>query len=232
MHLFYTPDIDSTTYTLSEEESKHCIRVLRLKESDHVYLVDGKGGFYETVIIEDHPKRCKVLVLDVKQDYGKRKSYVHLAIAPTKSTERIEWLLEKATEIGIDEVTPLLCERSERRELKTERLNKVVESAMKQSIKAYHPRINEMTSFLDFVQKEQDALKLIAHCVDSDKRSFAESVAGKPARYLVLIGPEGDFSEKEIDLALKNGFSPISLGESRLRTETAALVATVMCNML
>ena len=231
MHIFYTPDINSDTYLLSEEESKHCIKVLRLQKGSLLFLVDGKGGFYEAIVEDPQPKRTKLKILRNQQNYGQRNHNLHIAIAPTKSIERIEWFLEKATEIGIDEITPIICDRSERKEVKIERLNKVITSAVKQSIKAYHPILNEPIRFNDFILKSQSSQKFIAHCVDSKKGSLKEHIKLN-SDYLVLIGPEGDFSPQEISLAIDHGFVPVSFGESRLRTETAALEACFEINFL
>lgn len=232
MHIFYTPDIESEKYTLSEEESKHCIRVLRLGVGSRLNLVDGKGGFYEAVVEDPHPKKTVLKILSQERNYGKRNHYLHIAVAPTKNIERIEWLLEKATEIGIDEITPLICDRSERRELKTERLTKVIVSAAKQSIKAYFPKLNEPVRFTDFVSgNKSSAQKFIAHCIPSQKKSIKDEIILN-SDYLILIGPEGDFSSAEVELALKNKYIPVSLGDSRLRTETAALEACFEINFL
>jgi 16S rRNA (uracil1498-N3)-methyltransferase len=226
MHLFYTPNIQSTTYVLSEEESKHCIKALRMKEQDLVYLVDGRGGFYETRIVDAHPKRTLVEVLDVKLNYGARNYKLHLAISPLKNVDRFEWFLEKATEIGIDEITPILTQRTEKKNLNIDRCNKIIESAMKQSIKAYHPIINDLIDYSTFISKEHtESNKLIAHCMDSAKTELNKFVSSEMPSYLILIGPEGDFSSTELELALEKGFTPIGLGPSRLRTETAAILA-------
>jgi 16S rRNA (uracil1498-N3)-methyltransferase len=230
MHLFYTPEINSALYTLSEEESKHCIKVLRLQKHDVIYLVDGKGGFFKTRIIDEHPKRCTVEVVESTREYGKRNHYLHIAVAPTKNMERLEWFLEKATEIGIDEITPVICQRSERKEVKTERLNKIIESAMKQSIKAYHPQLNEAILLKEFLKKEHSGDKYMAHCIEERTRASLQVSGSK--QYLILIGPEGDFSPEEVELAMKSGYIPITLGESRLRTETAALQACFEVNYL
>ncbi len=231
MHIFYTPDIESEKYTLSEEESKHCTRVLRLDVGSKLNLVDGKGGFYEAVVEDPHPKRTVLKILSQQRNYGKRNFYLHIAVAPTKNIERIEWFLEKATEIGIDEITPLICDRSERRDIKAERLNKVIVSAAKQSIKAYFPKLNEPIRFTDFVSGNTSTQKFIAHCIPSQKKSIKEEIRLK-SDYLILIGPEGDFSSTEVDLARENKFIPVSLGDSRLRTETAALEACFEINFL
>lgn len=231
MHIFYTPDITSKTYILSEEESKHCIKVLRLQKGSAVHLVDGRGGFYEAIIEDPHPKRTSLIILKAQEKFGMRSHYLHLAVAPTKNIERFEWFLEKATEIGIDEITPIICERSERKELKTDRLNKVITSAVKQSIKAYHPKLNEPVAFKDFIVKASSSHKYIAHCINSEKFTLKEKIELN-SDYLVIIGPEGDFSQSEVNVAMAAGFLPVNLGTSRLRTETAALEACFEINFL
>ncbi len=224
MHLFYTPDIKGEEYTLNEEESKHCLRVLRLEVGDTIYLVDGRGGFYTAQIARATAKLCTVKVVVQQQNYGKRNYRLHIAMAPTKSIDRYEWFLEKATEMGIDEITPLECEHSERRTVKQDRQEKVVESAMKQSLKAYHPIVNELQPFNRFVQTVQAGKKFIAHCNEGSK-PILKSLIQAGDDVLVLIGPEGDFFPQEVGLAKQHGFVEVSLGESRLRTETAGLVA-------
>ncbi len=233
MHLFYTPDIDAShpLYFLSEEESKHCARVLRLQAGDAVQLIDGRGGFYQANIQEAHPKRTILKISSVQTAYGQRNHYLHVAIAPTKNIERFEWFLEKATEIGIDEITPIICQRSERREVKTDRAAKIITSAVKQSLKAYHPVLNQPLPFNKFVQGQHNAQKFIAHCADGSKSDLSAEVK-KHGRYVILIGPEGDFTPAEVDLALQSDFKAITLGESRLRTETAALASCFEINFL
>lgn len=231
MHIFYTPDISGKTYTLSEVESKHCIRVLRLEKGNEITLVDGRGGFYTTEIADPNPKKCTVKIIQSELNFGLRNFQVHVAIAPTKNIERIEWFLEKATEIGINRVTPLLCRYSERKEIKSERLEKVMVSAMKQSLKAYLPRLDELTKFNEFIRQPFEGQKFIAHC-EEQQRDLLKNLVVPNQNYLILIGPEGDFSPEEIDLALKAGFKPVSLGESRLRTETAGVVACHTFNLL
>lgn len=231
MHIFYTPDINSSSLILSEEESKHCIKVLRLDTGSLLHLVDGRGGFYDALIEDSHPKRTKLKIVKKIDDFGKRNHYLHIALAPTKNIERVEWFLEKATEIGIDEITPIICDRSERKEVKIDRLNKVITSAVKQSIKAFHPQLNEPIRFSDFVAKSKNDQKFIAHCMEDAKVTIKDKL--KPGgNYLVMIGPEGDFSPLELQTALNNDFIPISLGDSRLRTETAALEACFEINFL
>lgn len=231
MHIFYTPDLIAEVYTLSEEESKHAVRVLRLQAGDEVVLVDGKGGYYQARILEANPKRTHLQIFQKQQEFGKRNHYLHIAVAPTKNIERLEWFLEKATELGIDEITPLICERSERKEVKTERLNKIISSAVKQSIKAYHPVLNAPIGFKKFVALPFEGQKFIAHCMEGEKSSIKDLIKAR-SKYLVLIGPEGDFTPAELALAETHSILPISLGESRLRTETAALAACFEINFL
>lgn len=233
MQLFYTPDIDPSLsqYFLSEEESKHAVRVLRLAIGDEVTLIDGKGGLYKAEIKDAHPKRTILQINAVTTGFNKRNHYLHIAIAPTKNLDRVEWFLEKATEIGIDEITLIISQRSERKEAKAERLNKIITSAIKQSIKAYHPVLNGPVALSQFLKQPFAGQKFIAHCDEGEKISLAQSIE-KQNRYLILIGPEGDFTPAEVDAALQNGYKAITLGESRLRTETAALEACFEVNFL
>ncbi|MBQ0113590.1 MAG: 16S rRNA (uracil(1498)-N(3))-methyltransferase [Bacteroidales bacterium] len=223
MQLFYVPDCEKgDIVTLDKEESTHIVRVLRMKEMEEISLTDGKGNFFFADIVDANPNRCSVQIKKTIEEYGKRDFYIHLAIAPTKNINRIEWLLEKATEIGIDEITPLICEHSERKDVKNERLDKILVSAMKQSLKAYKPILNPMTKISQLISNAKEENKLICYC-QGDDRQYIKDVCPKKSSYLILIGPEGDFSQKEVDLALANNFKTISLGEQRLRTETAAL---------
>jgi len=231
MHIFYTPDISGKSYTLDETESKHCTRVLRLIKGDLITLVDGHGGFYTAEINDPNPKRCLVNVIKSEQQFGLQGFQVNIAIAPTKNMERIEWFLEKVTEIGVNRITPLLCRFSERKEIKQERLEKVMISAMKQSLKAYLPKLDELIKFSNFIQQPFEGQKFIAHCEDQH-RDLLKSRIKPGGNYLILIGPEGDFSTEEIEMALKEGFHPVSLGNSRLRTETAGIVACHTFNLL
>lgn len=198
---------------------------------DKMQLIDGKGGLYEAEIVDAHPKRTILKINSVITDYGKRNHYLHIAIAPTKNIERLEWFLEKATEIGIDEISLIICQRSERKEAKVERLNKIITSAIKQSLKAYHPVLNEAVSLSNFMARPFNGQKFIAHCMPGNKANLKD-VIELQGRYLILIGPEGDFSPVEVDAALLKEYSPITLGESRLRTETAALEACFEANFL
>ena len=232
MHIFYTPDITQNTYTLNEEESKHCVRVLRLTTGSIVNLVDGKGGFYTAEITSDNPKKVSLSILKVETEFHKRNHYLHIAVAPTKNIDRIEWFLEKATELGIDEVTPIITDRSERRVVKEDRLNKVITSAVKQSIKAYHPKLNDAITFDAFLKEPFDGNKLIAHCIDNGEKQYISKLVAPHQKYLILIGPEGDFTPDEVNLALNKGFKALTLGDNRLRTETAALSVCFEINYL
>jgi 16S rRNA (uracil1498-N3)-methyltransferase len=231
MHIFYTPDLSGNTYTLDESESKHCVRVLRLEQGDEITLVDGRGGMFTAQIVDPNPKRCAVTVVKSTLNYGHRNFSVHMAIAPTKNIERLEWFLEKATEIGMDRITPLLCRFSERKEIKNDRLEKVMISAMKQSLKAKLPQLDPLTKFNDFIAQPFEGQKFIAYC-DEQHRDLLKKVIAPNQNYLILIGPEGDFSSEEIDKAIKAGFHPVSLGDSRLRTETAGVVACHTFNLM
>lgn len=231
MHLFYTPDITGKIYTLDPIESKHAVKVLRLAVGDEIQLIDGKGGFYTAKIENADPKRCIVEIISEQKEYGKRDHYLHIAIAPTKSNDRFEWFLEKATEIGIDEITPVVCEHSERKTIKPERFEKIIVSAVKQSIKAYKPTLNPLTDFRDFIRSGSQHDKFIAHCEENEK-TLLKSAYHKGKGAVILIGPEGDFSTKEIELAREYNFKEISLGKSRLRTETAGIVACHTINIL
>ena len=205
--------------------------MLRLENGTEVQLIDGKGALYYATIKEAHPKKTILQINSVTTTFNKRNHYLHIAVAPTKNIERMEWFLEKATEIGIDEITPIICQHSERKEVKVERLNKIITSAIKQSIKAYHPLLNEPVSYNQFLPRPFDGQKFIAHCEKGDKTTLQAELI-KQEKYLVLIGPEGDFTPQEIDDALQNGFKAITLGDSRLRTETAALEACFEVNFL
>ena len=227
MNLFYNPNVDkdSQEITFDKEESRHVLKVLRLKEGDPLKITNGKGIFFDVEIINTNPKQCVVKV--IRTEFISADNYqLHLAVAPTKLNDRYEWFLEKATEIGISEITPILCEHSERKSIKPERYEKILQSAMKQSLKAYMPLLNPMISFKDFTssKKDSDEFKYIAHCEDSNKESL-KSVLQPKQKIIILIGPEGDFSSEEIKLAKEAGFIPVALGNSRLRTETAAIVA-------
>jgi 16S rRNA (uracil1498-N3)-methyltransferase len=228
MELFYSPAIKGEIFTLETEESKHIVKVLRKKNGDRFHITDGLGHLFEVQIIDDRPKACVVRILSTLQEQAKQ-SRLHIAIAPTKNTNRTEWFLEKSTEIGIDKITPLLCEHSERKTIKPERLQKVIVAAAKQSIKTFFPHLSTMSKFTTFIQQNFTGDKYIALCRDENLKPLQE-LCSKKNDTLILIGPEGGFSHSEIHLAKKNGFIPISLGDSRLRTETAGIVACTIIN--
>ena len=229
MHVFYTPDIQ-TRAELPEEEAAHAVRVLRLQAGDEVTLTDGKGNFYRAEISVASNKRCLVNILETQPQEPLWQGHLHIAMAPTKNMDRTEWFAEKATEIGFDELTFLNCRFSERKVIKTERIQKILVSAIKQSLKARLPRLNEMTDFNKFVRQPFNGQKFIAHCYEGEK-PLLKDILKQREDALVLIGPEGDFSEEEVKLAIEQGFQPVSLGRSRLRTETAALVACHILNL-
>ncbi len=230
MQLFYVPNISGAEVVLDETESKHAVKVLRLSNGEKIQIIDGKGGFYEAEISDANQKKCRLSILKSVLDFEKKNFYLHIAIAPTKNIDRFEWFLEKATEIGIDEITPLLSEHSERKVVKPERLEKILVAAMKQSLKAYLPALNELTTFNELVTNSTATNKYIAHCYEGEKPHLKNEIA-KDDNTLILIGPEGDFSPEELELAKTNGFQEISLGNARLRTETAGVVACHIVNL-
>lgn len=229
MHVFYAPDIDQEPI-LPEDESMHCVRVLRLKEGDEINITDGKGYFYTAKITVPHQKRCKVEITEKTFQESLWAGHIHMAVAPTKNMDRNEWFAEKATEIGFDELTFLNCRFSERKVIKNERIDKILVSAIKQSLKARKPILNEMISFDSFIKQTFNGQKFIAHCYTSDKQELKKIISPQEDA-LILIGPEGDFSEEEVAKAIAQGFIPVSISNSRLRTETAALVACHTLNL-
>tara|TARA_B100000809_G_scaffold96463_1_gene95014 strand:+ start:8100 stop:8801 length:702 start_codon:yes stop_codon:yes gene_type:complete len=231
MKLFYTPEIENEkTFTLSENESKHAIRVLRLKKNDTITLINGKGSFYEAIISDDNPKKCEVIITNLQKE-NLTIPVLHIAIAPTKNNDRTEWFIEKCTEIGITEITPTLCSHSERKRIKQDRFEKTAISAMKQSLKATLPKVNDLINFKDLVNSPFNGKKYIAHCYKDEQKHFKD-IYHKGENAIILIGPEGDFSEEEVNLAKNNGYEPITFGESRLRTETAGIVACTTFNLI
>lgn len=226
MQLFYNSEINSATtqFVFDKIESRHIVKVLRKSEGDILYITNGNGQLFTAEIILANDKKCNVTIIETIEKLKPWNYYLHIAIAPTKNNDRLEWFLEKATEIGIDEITPIICKHSERKVIKEERLEKVLISAMKQSLKFQLPKLNPATSFVDFIGQELDGDLFIAHCEETDKKSFKKELRSKQ-RITILIGPEGDFSTKEIELAMLKKYIPVSLGESRLRTETAGVIA-------
>lgn len=240
IHLFYAPEAADGGCELSSDESAHAVRVLRMKAGDEIMLTDGGGSFYRAELTAATPKHCYYQIISQQPDTRSWQGRIHLAVAPTKNMDRMEWLVEKATEIGWDHFTPLACDNSERRIIKTGRLQKTAIAAMKQSHKAFLPKIDEITSFADFIAQPFDGQRFIAHCHEAgtdgeglhlSAHNFLGDLLRHDGASLVLIGPEGDFSEGEVVAAIDHGFTPISLGESRLRTETAALVAVHLMNL-
>ena len=235
MRLFLSDDTHGPYAVLPPDESKHCVRVLRMTAGDELWVTSGDGAMCRARIAVPDERSCEVEIVERLDNYQPRPFSLHLAVAPTKNPARLEWLVEKAVEIGIDRITPLLCDHSERMHLKTERLDRIALSAMKQSLKARRPTIDPATSLGDLLaslpQPSPDTCRLLCHCADGDRRTLRQLYTpGQSA--LVLIGPEGDFSPREIALALDHGFQPVTLGDSRLRTETAALYAITVLNFL
>lgn len=234
MNLFYSPNI-AQTLCLSEEESAHCVQVLRLTKGDNIFVTDGVGALYLCQIINPHRKHCEIQIIEKQTPQPVHNGYVHIAIAPTKNIDRLEWAIEKCTEMGVNEITPILCEHSERRKINDERLQKIMVAAAKQSLKTTFPILHPLTPLK---QLDAQGKRFIAHCATeqeqksiqtpyqptNSKHLFAKEVQPNQS-ITILIGPEGDFSPAEIEWALNNGYQPVSLGNARLRTETAAMVA-------
>ena len=223
MNIFYAPDIRQNA-VLPEEESQHAAKVLRLQAGGEIRIVDGAGGYFKAIITQPHPKKCLVEIAEELPETGGRDYKLHIAIAPTKNMERFEWFIEKATEIGIDEITPIITRFSERKIIKPERLQKIIVSASKQSQKSRFPRLNPLCTFDELLNQYTAKEKFIAHCREQEK-NLLQNLCKKASDTLILIGPEGDFSPEEIEKAASNHFLSISLGNSRLRTETAGIIA-------
>ncbi|MCQ2161497.1 MAG: 16S rRNA (uracil(1498)-N(3))-methyltransferase [Bacteroidales bacterium] len=231
MEIFFAREIDGTFCHLTEEESAHCVKVLRHREGDEIHVIDGEGTFYTCRLCDASPKGATAQILEVEKDWGAHPYHLSMAVCPTKNNDRYEWFAEKATEMGLDRIAPVIGEHSERRVFKTERLAKILLSASKQSLKGAIPQISEPLSVKEFIKECDAELKLICYCFEEEtlRRSIKEVLAEKAAEnctIAILIGPEGDFSRDEAKLAMENGFIPVHLGDSRLRTETAALTAT------
>ncbi len=225
MQIFYAPGIDGKTWILDEKESRHCVRVLRMKKDSPVKLIDGKGNLYEGIISDPDPGGCIIGITRVIKDFEKRNYSLHIAISPLKNPERFEWFIEKSVEIGIDEITPLICRNTEKQNIREDRINNLIISAMKQSLKARVTILNPLISFDKFVRIPRTGISCIAHCSGASPRRSLSEVYSKGNDALILIGPEGDFSDDEISVAVNNGSTPIHLGHSRLRTETAGIAA-------
>ncbi|WP_299665181.1 16S rRNA (uracil(1498)-N(3))-methyltransferase [uncultured Polaribacter sp.] len=240
MQLFYNSEISTETQqiTFDKIESRHIVRVLRKKENDILKITNGKGFLFDAEILIASDKKCIATIIATVEKPKPWNYYLHIAIAPTKNNDRVEWFLEKATEIGIDEITPIICSNSERRVVKLERFEKIIQSAMKQSLKFTLPKLNEPVKFNEFIKQDFEGTVCIAHCEPTGENSgepekkLLKSVINPSEKVTILIGPEGDFSMEEIRKALDKKLTPISLGESRLRTETAALVAVNMVSFI
>ena len=226
MQLFYNPEITIETkqFTFDKTESRHIVKVLRKNEGDTIFITNGFGDLFTSKIIAANYKKCLVEITAIESKQKPWNYYLHIAIAPTKLNDRFEWFLEKATEIGIDEITPIICDHSERKVLKTDRMEKIIQSAAKQSLKFHYPKLNEPITFNDFIKLNFEGQLFIAHCEETEKKLLKTELKPQLST-TILIGPEGDFSSKEIKQSLGRSFIPVSLGESRLRTETAGIVA-------
>ncbi|MBO4671061.1 MAG: 16S rRNA (uracil(1498)-N(3))-methyltransferase [Bacteroidales bacterium] len=232
MELFFSENTDGGLVRLDQEESTHCVRVLRHRVGDEIAVIDGRGTLYRCVLEDADPKGATARIVSGEPGFGSHPYHLTMAVCPTKNIDRFEWFVEKATEIGVDVIAPVIGERSERKVLKTERLERLVRSAAKQSLKGAIPLIAAPVSVREFIlSAPSDALKMICYCFDGPKHTIAEVLSGgtgappESSGICILIGPEGDFSPQEAELALSRGWVPVTLGKSRLRTETAALVA-------
>lgn len=227
MQLFYAPEINESNrfFTFSKEESRHIIKVLRKSSGDRIHITDGLGKEFACEIREDNPKHCEVEIIESFYHNKEWNYHLHLFVAPTKNMDRFEWFVEKCTEIGIDEITPIICDHSERKLIKIERIEKIAIAAAKQSLKWHFPKINAMTTFKDVINTSGADQNLIAHCYDEAKLGLFDSLDCNKPKINLFIGPEGDFSLEEVQYALDKDYRPISLGKSRLRTETAGVVA-------
>ncbi len=232
---FYVPDAEQQS-ELPQEEAQHAVRVLRLTAGDEMFLMDGKGNFYHAEVTMTSNKHCQYRILETLPQNRTWRGHIHLAIAPTKDMGRIEWMVEKATEMGFDEITFLNCKFSERKQIRTDRIEKIVISAMKQSRKAWKPVVNEMVSFNAFMQHCTEGERMICHCYNEVERPdlypILQNLSAEGADVTIMVGPEGDFSIDEVILAVERGWQSVTLGNSRLRTETAGLSAVFMANLL
>ncbi|MDP3314223.1 16S rRNA (uracil(1498)-N(3))-methyltransferase [Lutibacter sp.] len=226
MQLFFNTEInqESKSFTFDKDESRHIVKVLRKKEGDTIFITNGAGLLFTSIVELANDKKCVVKIINIKVHKKPWNYYLHIAIAPTKLNDRFEWFLEKATEIGIDEITPLICDHSERKIVKYDRMEKIIHSAAKQSLKYHFPKLNEQINFHNFITNHTKGTLLIAHCEDAEKQNL-KTIANSLNQITILIGPEGDFSSKEILQSLQHNYIPVSLGASRLRTETAGIVA-------
>lgn len=228
MHIFFAPTFPEQL-SLSEEECKHAFRVLRLKAGDKIEVINGRGSFYTCEIAVIDKRTCELTVLSEKQE-NSRSFYLHIAIAPTKNIDRIEWFVEKCVEFGVDEITFLKSSNSERKVIKLDRIKRIATAAMKQSQRAYYPKINELINYREFLDTVEQEQKLIAHLVDEDRQGLKSLPLN--SSYCMLVGPEGDFTADEVQLALSKKFKPVTLGAYRLRTETAGIAVCHALNFM
>ncbi|WP_419211051.1 16S rRNA (uracil(1498)-N(3))-methyltransferase [Maribacter sp. X9] len=232
MQLFYNPDlnVDDSIFTFDSNESRHIIKVLRKKNGDKLWITNGKGYLFQAKITSDNIKKCEVEIIASEKSHP--PSYaLHMAVAPTKMNDRFEWFLEKATEIGVHEITPVICDRSERKTIKLDRMQRVIESAMKQSLQTFLPKLNEPVSISEFLESPTNGLQFIAHCEESERFELKRRVVADQD-ITILIGPEGDFTPSEIKNTMHKGYLPVSMGKTRLRTETAAIVACTVVALI
>jgi 16S rRNA (uracil1498-N3)-methyltransferase len=225
MHIFFAPDITDKYYSLDEKESRHCVKVLRMKKGTIVNLIDGRGSLFEGVIQEPDSRRCIIEITSVTNDFEKRDYSLHIAISPLKNMERFEWFIEKSVEIGVDEITPVICSRTEKPGIKSERIKGLIISAMKQSLKTRLTLLQDPVNFEEFINYVNSESLMIAHCSNDIDRKSIKDTYKKGEDTVILIGPEGDFTNDEISLALRNGYKSVHLGKSRLRSETAGVAA-------
>ena len=232
MRIFFTTEISGQYVDLPKDESRHIVQVLRMKEGEYLLVTDGKGSWYTCELKEASSKKCRLKVLEQEEVGTERSYYLHLAVAPTKNIQRFEFFVEKATEIGVDRITPIITDNAERKVVKKDRMERIAVAAIKQSKKAFLPVIDDVIALKDFDQPDENTdIKLLAHCAEGSKSTIAEQIQGKN-RILIMIGPEGDFTQREISELIQKGFEPIHLGKSRLRTETAAIAACHSVNLL
>lgn len=231
MHLFFAPAFSDDQPYLPEDDAKHALKVLRLEAGAKVRVTDGQGNLYEAVIAAPDVKKCRLTILRHEPEYGKKGFTIHLAVAPTKNADRTEWLVEKCVEIGVDQISFITCERSERKYFKPDRVEKIAVAAMKQSLKAYLPRLNALIPLREFLKNRLAGNNYIAHLVEGE-RKLLQHVVPPNGTYCILIGPEGDFTQDEVNTAVAGGFVPVSLGPSRLRTETAGIAACHILNLV
>jgi len=230
MELYFHPEIEKELITLDASESMHCVKVMRLKPGAMIQVADGKGTICKAEILNDNSRACQLRIISRDFHEDSLGYFLEIAIAPTKNMDRLEWFVEKATEIGISRISPIICERSERRHIRTDRLEKIALSAMKQSVKSWLPEISEPVSFSDWMKQPREGNRLIAHCFDSLKTEITQLKIEDSV--CLLIGPEGDFSPEEVEIARSNGYKEISLGDFRLRTETAGLMAVTAVHLM